>query len=162
MNLKKHKKLTFFWNLTKYKFNLTYEGTMQTSFKPGSHCAITNRNSSFDAQIGPFSSATISNMFDIVALGDRNFKVVTSYRAVWTQLYNATIYLFRSFKKYEGIPIKFNVSYKNDFSPFQFIWWLIFTIFLFFYIHTMECKGAIPYCTNHLSCIDWWPLISKK
>ena len=26
-------------------------------------------------------------MFDIVALGDRNFKVIASYRAVWTQLY---------------------------------------------------------------------------
>ena len=49
-------------------------------FKPGSHCAITNRDSSFDAQIGPLSSATISNMFDIVALGDRNVKVIASYK----------------------------------------------------------------------------------
>ena len=28
------------------------------------------------AQIGPFSGAIISNMFDIVALGDGNFKVI--------------------------------------------------------------------------------------
>ena len=53
--------------------------------KPGSHCAITNRDSSFDVQIGPFSSATISNMFDIVlilSLDDRNFKVIASYRVM--------------------------------------------------------------------------------
>ena len=43
---------------------------------PGSHCVITNCDSFFDAQIEPFSSATISNMFDIVALGDRNLKVI--------------------------------------------------------------------------------------
>ena len=41
--------------------------------RPGSHCVITNRDSSFDAQIRPFSSATISNIRIIAEKLDFDF-----------------------------------------------------------------------------------------
>ena len=48
------------------------------------HAMWTNCDSSFDAQIELFSSATISNMFDIVALGYKNFKVIAvNFRKTW-------------------------------------------------------------------------------
>ena len=45
-------------------------------FKPGSHCAITNHDSSFDAQVELFFKRDNINMFDIVAIGDRNLSQV--------------------------------------------------------------------------------------